>query len=105
MLRLNILRIFLVACFLIKVVSLNPNSFDNASLDTIGTASAKFRGISPRMYIEERIYFDNVGDNVTLTLYIVTLALVKPCLHNSKCDCSKTNGLNEVNVFFNKISL
>ena len=34
-----------------------------------------------------RIYFDNAGDNVTLTSQ-------KPCLHNNKCDCSKTNGLN-----------
>ena len=38
----------------------------------IGTAlanSVKFSGIRPRMYI--RIYFDNAGDNVTLTLYNV----------------------------------
>ena len=39
-----------------------------------------------------RIYFDNVGDNVTLTSQ-------KPCLHNNKCDCSKTNALNEVYFF------
>ena len=54
-----------------------------------------------------RVYFDNAGDNVTLTLYNVTLTLYnvtltsqKPCFHNKKCDCSKTNGLNEVYVFF-----
>ena len=35
-----------------------------------------------------RIYFDNV----TLTLYNVTLTSQKPCQHNNKCDCSKTNG-------------
>ena len=53
-----------------------------------------------------RIYFDNAGDNVTLTLYNVTLTSQKPCLHNNKCDCSKTIGLNEDYVFFfNKISL
>ena len=46
-----------------------------------------------------KIYFDNAGDNVTLTLYNATLTLQKPCLHNNKCDCSKTNGLNEVYVF------
>ena len=45
------------------------------------------------------IYFDNAGDNVTLTLYRVTMTSQKPCLHNNKFDCSKTNGLNEVNVF------
>ena len=40
-----------------------------------------------------RIYFDNVGDNVTLTLYNVTLTSQKPCLHNNKCDYSKTKRL------------
>ena len=44
------------------------------------------------------IYFANSGDNVPLTLYNVTLPSQKPCLHNNKCDCSKTNGLNEVHV-------
>ena len=39
-----------------------------------------------------RIYFDNAGDNVTLTSQ-------KPCLHNNKFDCSKTNGLTEVYGF------
>ena len=34
-----------------------------------------------------RIYFDNV----TLTLHNLTLASQKPCQHNNKCDCSKTN--------------
>ena len=49
------------------------------------------------------IYFDNAGDNVTLTLHNITLTSQKPCLHNNRCDCSKTNGLNEVYVgfFFN----
>ena len=58
-----------------------------------------------------RIYFDNAGDNVTLTLYNVTLTVYnvtltsqKPFSHNNTCDCSITNGLNEVYVFFfNKI--
>ena len=36
-----------------------------------------------------RIYFDNAGDNVMLTLYNVTLTSQK---HNNKCDCSKING-------------
>ena len=44
-----------------------------------------------------RIYFDNTGDNVTLTSQ-------KPCKHNYKCDCSKTKGLNEVYVFSIKYS-
>ena len=46
-----------------------------------------------------RIHFDNAGDNMTLTLYNVTLTSRKPSLHNNKCDCNKTNGLNEVYAF------
>ena len=38
-----------------------------------------------------RIYFDNAGCHVTLTLYNVMLMSQKPCLHNNKCDYSKTN--------------
>ena len=41
-----------------------------------------------------RIYFDNAGDNVTLTLYNVTLMSQKPWLYNNRCDCSKRNGLH-----------
>ena len=63
---------------------------------TASANSAKFRGIRPRT---SRIYFDNAGGNVTLTLYYVTLMSQKQCLHNNKSDCSKTNGLNEVYVF------
>ena len=48
-----------------------------------------------------RIYFDNAGNNMTLTLYNVTLTSRKPCLHSNKCDCCKRNSLNEAN----KISL
>ena len=47
-----------------------------------------------------RIYFDNPGENVTLTLYNVMMASQKSCQHNSKSDCSKTIGINEVYVFF-----
>ena len=50
-----------------------------------------------------RIYFDNAGDNVTLTLYDVALTS-KNMLTQNKCDCNKTNGLKEVYVFFNTIS-
>ena len=39
------------------------------------------------------IYFDNKSNYVTLTLYYVKLRSQKPCLHNNRCDCSKTNGL------------
>ena len=49
-----------------------------------------------------RIYFDNAGDNETQTLYNMTLTSRKPCEHNNKCDCSKTNDLNEIYVFFKK---
>ena len=53
-----------------------------------------------------RTYFENAGDNVALTLYNVTLMSQILCSHNNKCDCCKTNGLNEVDVFFlNKIPL
>ena len=53
-----------------------------------------------------RIYFDNAGDNVMLTLYNVTLTSQKPCKRNKKCDCSKPNGLNYVYfVFSTKILL
>ena len=45
------------------------------------------------------IFFDNAGDNVTLTLYNVMLSSQKLCLkHNNKCDCNKTNGVNELYV-------
>ena len=37
------------------------------------------------------IYFDKADDNVMLTLHNVTLSSQKPCQHNNKCDCSKTN--------------
>ena len=49
---------------------------DRSTLEAFGTASAnssKFRGIRPR------IYYENAGDNVTLTLYNVTLPSQKPC--------------------------
>ena len=76
----------------------------------------------PRNFVESdhgwtsRIYFNYADDNVTMTLYNrtmtlynVTLTSQKPFLNNNKCDCRKTNGLNEVyGVFlinyFNKIS-
>ena len=32
-----------------------------------------------------RIYFDDVADNVTMTLHNVTLTSQKPCQHNNKC--------------------
>ena len=43
-----------------------------------------------------KIYFDNV----TLTLHNATLTSKKPYQHNKQCDCSKTNGKNEVYVVF-----
>ena len=42
-----------------------------------------------------RIYYD-----VTLTLHNVTLTSQKPCKHNNKCDCSKTNGYKWSWCFF-----
>ena len=46
------------------------------------------------MYIED-LPQNTAGDDVTLTLYNVALTLQKPCLHNNKFACSKTNGENE----------
>ena len=40
------------------------------------------------LWCTSRIYFDNV----TVTLHNLTLASQKPCRHNYKFDCSKTNG-------------
>ena len=42
------------------------------------------------------IYFDNADDNVTLTLHTVTVTSQKSCQHHNKCDCSKTQAINEV---------
>ena len=69
----------------------------NTSVPEIGTASAN--SAKSDHGCSSRIYLDNASDNVTLTLFNVTLTSQKPCLHNNKCDCSKTNGLNEVDVF------
>ena len=52
-----------------------------------------------------RICFDHAGDNVMLTFNNVTLTSQKPCLHNNKCECSKTNGYKGSLCFVNKISL
>ena len=49
------------------------------------------------MYIED-LPQNTAGDDVTLTLYNVALTLQKPCLHNNKFTCSKTNGENEDDV-------
>ena len=89
-----------------------PSAYDvRIHHTTIGTALA---WPIPQYSVEldhgctSRIYFDNADDNMKLTLYNVTLTPRKPCEHNNKCDCSKTNVLNEVYYvvfFFNKISL
>ena len=60
----------------------------------MGTASAN--SVESDLGCTPRIYFDNV----TLTLYNVTLTSLKPCQHNNKCEW-----FNEVNVFFTKILL
>ena len=58
----------------------------------IGTASAN--SVESDLGCTSRIYFDNV-----------TLTYQKPCQHDNKCDCSKTNGYKCSLCFFNKISL
>ena len=52
----------------------------------IGFASAN--SVESDLGCTSRFYFDNV----TLTLYNVTLTSQNPCQHNHKCDCSRTNG-------------
>ena len=54
-------------------------------LHPIGTASAN--SVESDLGSTSRIYFDNVS----LTLHNMTLKSLKPCQHNNKCDCSKTN--------------
>ena len=54
---------------------------------SIGTASAN--SVESEHGCTSRIYFDNAGDNVTLTLYNVTLTSQKTCKHNNKCDWLK----------------
>ena len=54
--------------------------------NSIGTASAN--SLESDLGCTSRIYIDNV----TLTLYNVTLTSQKPCQRNKKCGCSKTNG-------------
>ena len=49
----------------------------SAQIGNASAKSAKLRGIRPRPYM--RIYFDNAGDSVTLTLNNVTLTSQKPC--------------------------
>ena len=53
---------------------------------SIGTVSA--HSVESDLGCTSRIYFDNV----TLMLHNMTLTSQKPCQHNNKCDCSKTNG-------------
>ena len=78
------------------------------------TPQSELPRLIPRNYVESdhectsMIYFEKAGDNVTLTLYYMTLTTQKLCLHINKCDCSKTSGLNEVyGLFFfsKKLSL
>ena len=62
----------------------------------------RFRGLTVESDhgCTSRIFLDNARNNVTQTLYNVTLMSQKPCKHNNKCDCSKANDLNEVYVVF-----
>ena len=68
-----------------------PNYQSWHRAQSIGTASTN--SVESDHGCTSRIYFDNVGDNMTLTLYNVTLTSRKPCLHNNKCD------LNEGYIF------
>ena len=87
-----------------KMFSSHGGPLDFAMYDHRETIQLELPREIPRNSVESdrgctsRIYFDNAGDNVTLTSQ-------KPCQHNNKCDCSKTNGLNEVNVFQKKIAI
>ena len=57
----------------------------NSGAGPIRTALAN--SVESDLGCTSRIYFDNV----TLILHNVTLKSQKPCQHNNKCDCSKTN--------------
>ena len=66
-----------------------------AIADAIGTASAN--SVESDHGCRSRIYFDNVGDNETLTLYKVTLTSQKPCYTITSVIAAKQN---EVHGFF-----
>ena len=51
------------------------------------------------------VYRGSTLKTCTLTLHIMRLIPKKPCQHNNKCDCSKTNGCKRRLCFFNKISV
>ena len=52
-----------------------------------------------------KIYFDNAGDDVTLTLYNVTLTSQNHVTPITSVIAAKETVINEVYVFFNKILL
>ena len=63
---------------------------DKNSVDPVRTAMANFPySLESDLGCSSRIYFDNV----TMMLHNVTLTSQKPCKHNTKCDCSITDGL------------
>ena len=63
---------------------------------SIGTAPANSRNfVESDHACISMIYFDNASDNVTLTLYNVTLTSQEPCWHNNK-----KMVINEVYEFF-----
>ena len=71
-----------------------------------GTASAIARNsVESDHGCISRIYFDNAGDNVTLTLYTVTLMSQKPCNTIASVIAAEQTAEMKINVFFNKISL
>ena len=65
-------------------ISHHSSSLDS-SRDPIRTASTN--SVESDLGFTSRIYLDNV----MLTLHNMTLMSQKPCQHNNKCDCSKTN--------------
>ena len=69
------------------------------SIGTASANSAKFREIRPRMYIEDLHYLDTTGDNVTLTLYNVTLTSKKVSYTITSSIPAKQTVINEVYVF------
>ena len=74
-------------------ISMNPDDQMLTDEAPIGTAMAN--SVESDLRCTSMICFDNM----TLMLHNLTLTSQKPCQHNNKCDCSKTNRLNKLYVF------
>ena len=81
----------------IQVINILRTLSTNASIGTASANSAKFRGITPQSKTT-RIFFDNAGDNVTLTLNNVTLTPQNQASTITSVIAAKQTVINEVYV-------